>query len=203
MKKILLMTSLILTFAFSINSCVTINIYFPAAAVEKAADKIVEEVWGNKEVQPEKHKDKSEPQSLFYKGISLVMSALGPGEAFAQEADINITTPAIRALKDAIKKRAGSIKPYLDRGNAGISNDGLFVIRSRKGLNLKDKADLTRLINAENKDREDLYNEIARANNFPGDKISEIGRIFAKSWIKQAKKGWWVQAPDGQWSKKQ
>lgn len=26
-------------------ACVTINIYFPAAAVEKAADRIIEEVW--------------------------------------------------------------------------------------------------------------------------------------------------------------
>lgn len=26
-------------------SCVTINIYFPAAAAEKAADRIIEEVW--------------------------------------------------------------------------------------------------------------------------------------------------------------
>ncbi|SES65480.1 hypothetical protein SAMN05216412_101112 [Nitrosospira multiformis] len=27
------------------TACVTINIYFPAAAAEKAADKIIEEVW--------------------------------------------------------------------------------------------------------------------------------------------------------------
>ena len=27
-------------------SCVTINIYFPAAAAEKAADRIIEDVWG-------------------------------------------------------------------------------------------------------------------------------------------------------------
>lgn len=26
-------------------ACVTINIYFPAAAAEKAADKIIDEVW--------------------------------------------------------------------------------------------------------------------------------------------------------------
>ena len=26
-------------------SCVTINIYFPAAAAEKAADRIIEDVW--------------------------------------------------------------------------------------------------------------------------------------------------------------
>ncbi|NLF53004.1 MAG: hypothetical protein GX576_01115 [Thauera phenolivorans] len=27
------------------TACVTINIYFPAAAAEKAADRIIEEVW--------------------------------------------------------------------------------------------------------------------------------------------------------------
>ncbi len=31
--------------AGTIPACVTINIYFPAAAAEKAADKIIEEVW--------------------------------------------------------------------------------------------------------------------------------------------------------------
>ena len=31
--------------AFALSACVTINIYFPAAAAEKAADKIIEEVW--------------------------------------------------------------------------------------------------------------------------------------------------------------
>ena len=31
--------------AFALSGCVTINIYFPAAAAEKAADKIIEEVW--------------------------------------------------------------------------------------------------------------------------------------------------------------
>jgi hypothetical protein len=31
--------------AMALSACVTINIYFPAAAAEKAADKIIEEVW--------------------------------------------------------------------------------------------------------------------------------------------------------------
>ena len=35
-----------------IEGCVTINIYFPAAAAEKAADKIIDEVWQLK--NPEK-----------------------------------------------------------------------------------------------------------------------------------------------------
>ena len=29
----------------TLAACVTINIYFPAAAAEKAADKIIDEVW--------------------------------------------------------------------------------------------------------------------------------------------------------------
>ena len=31
--------------ALLLQGCVTINIYFPAAAAEKAADKIIDEVW--------------------------------------------------------------------------------------------------------------------------------------------------------------
>ncbi|MBC7944052.1 MAG: hypothetical protein H7X91_02025 [Burkholderiales bacterium] len=31
--------------ALLLAACVTINIYFPAAAAEKAADKIIDEVW--------------------------------------------------------------------------------------------------------------------------------------------------------------
>ena len=37
-----------LLMAFLVNSCVTVNIYFPAAAVERAADEIVKETWGGR-----------------------------------------------------------------------------------------------------------------------------------------------------------
>jgi hypothetical protein len=35
----------------ALPACVTINIYFPAAAAEKAADKIIDEVWQLNEKQ--------------------------------------------------------------------------------------------------------------------------------------------------------
>ena len=35
-----------------LQGCVTINIYFPAAAAEKAADKIIDEVWQLKNADP-------------------------------------------------------------------------------------------------------------------------------------------------------
>lgn len=34
-----------LAMLLGVAGCVTINIYFPAAAAEKAADKIIDEVW--------------------------------------------------------------------------------------------------------------------------------------------------------------
>ncbi|APR04905.1 hypothetical protein [Thauera chlorobenzoica] len=34
-----------LVVALGLAGCVTINIYFPAAAAEKAADRIIDEVW--------------------------------------------------------------------------------------------------------------------------------------------------------------
>ena len=43
MKSTLLAAALLLGGATA--GCVTINIYFPAAAAEKAADKIIDEVW--------------------------------------------------------------------------------------------------------------------------------------------------------------
>jgi hypothetical protein len=47
----------ILLAVLPLAACVTINIYFPAAAAEKAADKIIDEVWqlqqdGQKKVEP-------------------------------------------------------------------------------------------------------------------------------------------------------
>lgn len=42
---------------FSLAACVTINIYFPAAATEKAADKIIDEVWQ----VPQSEQKKMEP----------------------------------------------------------------------------------------------------------------------------------------------
>ena len=196
--------SLLMTLVFFMTSCVTINIYFPAAAVEKAADRIVDEVWGDESTNPKKEEeqDKIGPQSRIKDSIWFVIRTLGPREAFAQEADINVTTPAIRALTDSIQARADSIKSFMDSGNVGISNDGLLVIRSAEGLNLKDKARLTRLIEAENNDRNALYAEITKANNFSPDKVSDVQKIFAGSWTKKARGGWWVQEADGTWHQK-
>ena len=122
--------------------------------------------------------------------------------AQAQEADINVSNPGIRALKDSIKARSAAIMPFMDRGNIGIAQDGLLAIRSTEGLNLKERAETQQLVDAENRDRENLYAEIAKANGFQKESIAKIKTIFAKSWLDQARPGWWIQDGPGNWKKK-
>jgi uncharacterized protein len=177
-------------------ACVTVNIYFPAAAVERAADQIVKETWG----EPGKTPPKPESRAVE---VPFRITSLGfVGEAQAQEADINISNPAIRAVKASIKARSDVIKPFMDRGNIGIGQDGLLVIRSTDGLNLKERAEVKQLIDAENRDRDTLYAEIAKANNISPESIPKIKAIFAKSWIEQARPGWWIQDGQGNWKRK-
>jgi uncharacterized protein len=183
---------------FLANSCVTVNIYFPAAAVERAADEIVKETWGGRvESAP-----KEQPRSLLPTATWKIVAVSFISEAFAQEADINVSNPAIRALKDSIKNRSGSIKPFMDRGNVGITKDGLLTVRTTEGLNLKERAEVQQLVDAENRDRESLYLEIAKANNFPPESVAKIKSIFARSWAEQAQPGWWIQDAQGNWKKK-
>lgn len=44
-QRSLVMAGGIACLAITLSACVTINIYFPAAAAEKAADKVIDEVW--------------------------------------------------------------------------------------------------------------------------------------------------------------
>jgi uncharacterized protein YdbL (DUF1318 family) len=193
LKRILVLT------AFFVSACVTVNIYFPAAAVERAADQIVKETWGG---AGEPVKASPKPQS-FNRFLPARFALLGfVGEAHAQEADINVSNPAIRALKDSIRERSNAIKPFMDRGNIGLAQDGLLTIHSADGLNLKERAETKQLVDAENRDRENLYSEIAKANNISKDSIPRVKTIFAKSWLDQARPGWWIQDAQGNWKKK-
>src|SRR6266550_5423271 len=180
---------------FLLSACVTVNIYFPAAAVERAADQIVKETWGG----PAEPVKKEQPRSNLIRPATAAAIFRFVDEAHAQKADINVSNPAIRALKDSIKNRSNSIKPFMDRGNVGIAKDGLLTVRTIEGLDLKERALVQQLVDAENRDRESLYLEIAKANNFAKESVPKIKSIFAKRWAEQAQSAWWIQDEQGNW----
>jgi uncharacterized protein YdbL (DUF1318 family) len=100
-----------------------------------------------------------------------------------------------------MKERSGQLFPFLDTGHVGIGLDGLLKIRTTEGLGLKPRAEVQRLVEAENQDRRRLYLEIARANGFP-DKVDEVREIFADSWRNKAAKGWYLEQERGDWKQR-
>lgn len=181
----------LIVLTLTLLGCITVNVYFPAPEVRQAAEEIVEETWGG---PPD-----AAPPTAPGPSSSLLDLLVAP--AWAAEVDINVSTAAIRTLKDQMKARAEQLKPHLAAGRVGIAQDGMLVVRNTDGLTLKDQATLRRLVEAENGDRQALYREIARANKFGDDQIPQIQRIFAETWIQKADPGWWVQQ-GGQWRKK-
>ena len=173
-------------------ACITVNIYFPEATVKQAAAEIVDEI------------RKTEEAKKAPDGLAMVPTpgpfALVPA-AYAQEAT-SVSTPAIRALKESMKARFASLKPYFDAGNVGEANKGTLEVRDETGLNLQAKAALRNLVKDENGDRAKLYAEVAKALGIEASQVERIQKIFAAEWAKTAAAGWWVQGENGAWAKK-
>ncbi len=176
-------------------SCITVNIYFPEATVRTAAEEIVQEI---------RKKDGQDNAGLEAVGVP----ARGPAAPFslvpaawAQE-ETTVSNPAIRALKESLKNRFASLKPFFDGGNVGETNKGLVEVRDEAALGLKERAALRSLVKDENADRSKLYAEVAKALNIAASEIDRVQKIFAESWIKSAEPGWWVQNENGEWVKK-
>ena len=200
MKK--LNTALILCAILIVGACVTINVYFPAAAAEKAAEKFVGDVLG----EPQKDGYLFEPLDLD--GKTLLLAASGVVMDFfvpsaeAQQASIDINTPQINAIKERMAQRQrDSLNAFFDAGAIGFSNDGLITIRDRAAVPLSDRRNLEGLVTDENRDRAAVYREIAVANGHP-EWESDVQQTFAREWVSKARKGWYYQDASGAWLQK-
>jgi uncharacterized protein YdbL (DUF1318 family) len=186
-----------------IAGCITVNIYFPAAKVEKTAEKIVDEVYQERKEPPQqeqKEKPRSSNERGLFAGLAL-LARFGPDAAFAEEAT-TVSNAAIRALKDQIAQRHRELLPFYQQGQVGITKDGFLEVRSTGGLGLPQVAALKRLVDADNAARRQLYEEVGKALNLKPEQISQVRQIFAKQWRDKAQPGWSVQADDGAWGRK-
>ena len=176
MKQKLLWSTILCMVVF-VFACVTVNIYFPAEKVETMAGEIVDEIRGQ---------EGAEGQSFLMNTPSLVQSALlllSPSNAWAQDAT-TVSNATIRGLKEKMKTRYAQLKPYYQKGMLQEGDDGYISIQQADELGLKEKRDLKALVDAENKDRETLYAEVARALVIDSSQINKVAEIFAKEWQK-------------------
>jgi uncharacterized protein YdbL (DUF1318 family) len=192
-------TAGIATLCLALAACVTINVYFPAAAAEKAADRIIEDIWGPGQ-QPKPAGN--EQSSVGHAAGDILLAALDfVIPAAHAQADIDISSPAIRALTASMKGRAGQLEPFFGSGAIGLTPDGLVEVRDANAVPLADRNKLRKLVADDNADRNSLYREIASANGHP-EWEADIRSTFAERWIANARAGWHYKSKSGDWTKK-
>ena len=187
--------------ALALTACVTINIYFPAAAAEEAARTIVRDVLKSEQTEPaatpegdkQSHREQA---NLMLLAFGLMLESLVP-PVHAAEADIDINTPGIRAIRSSMQRRQARLAPFYRSGAIGFDSKGSVKVRDLSAASLKDRNRLKKLVADENADRTRLYREIARANGHP-EWEPKVRATFAKVWVQEALPGYWYQS-GGRW----
>lgn len=181
------------------SGCVTINVYFPEAQAEEAADQFIGGVWGEESAQATEEETvppEENPQSARAGLLDFFFPA-----AHAQS-DITMSTPAIESIQQRMKERFDTqLRQYYESGAIGLTNDALVAVRDLSAVPLSERNKVNQVVAAENADRRAVYREVAVANNHPEweDRIREI---FARKWIEEARSGWWYQNDSGDWVQK-
>ncbi len=189
---------LIIGLTMTLAACVTINVYFPEAAAEQAADRFIQDVLGEEETAPSN--DPELPTTGPATGFQI--TDLFMSRAWAQSPNIDVNTPQIQAIKQRMAERhQAHLAGWFEAGAIGLSNDGMVEIRDRSAIGLAERRNLERVVTEENADRRAVYREIAVANGQPGWE-DEIRQTFARRWIANARPGWMYQQDDGSWARK-
>lgn len=189
--------------AIMLSACVTINIYFPAAAAEEAARTIVRDVLQS---EPSAPPPGEQPQSWRRSPPGLLIAAGRVFEwlvppAHAAQADININTPAIRAIRASMQQRQAQLAAYYRSGAIGFDSNGNVAVRDIGAVPLAERNRVKKLVADENGDRARLYGEIARANGHP-EWEGDVRATFAKVWQEEAPRGYWYRSAGGAWQQR-
>ena len=181
-------------------ACVTINVYFPEAAAEEAADRFIENVIGPEDAAATGDQA-SRPQAGNWLMRLNPLDLLFPA-AHAQNVNIDINTPQIRAIQRRMEERFQStLSAYFNSGAVGLTNDALVEIRDLGAVPLAERNQLKAAVTEENNDRRAVYREIAVANGHP-EWEDQIRGTFASRWIANARPGWYYQNSSGAWVQK-
>jgi len=192
-------------------ACITINVYFPEAAVKELSQQIEDEVQktaageatpiADPTPTPVAQSDGGGSESL----LSYILS-LGATTAYAAQDQVaapEITNPAIRKIIDSRAARLDAINDLKAKGVIGESNQALLVIRNLDAIQgLKERADAQKLVKDENADREQLFKEIAAAKNVDLAQLPQIQATYAETLREMAHPDDWIQLPDESWVQK-
>ncbi|OOC11084.1 YdbL family protein [Thioalkalivibrio halophilus] len=194
-----------------VAGCVTINIYFPAAAAEDAARAIVRDALQFHDIEelrepesvPEMDGGSSDAGDAAGGRSTPLLARLLEGliaPAAASDPDLQVETPAVNRIRASMRERAPQLAPHFRSGAIGFGAEGDVAIRDLSEVPLRERSEVQRLVSEENSDRSSLYREIARANDRP-DWEARIRETFARVWVEEAPTGYWYRS-GGEWRQK-
>lgn len=192
----------LVSLAATLVACVTINVYFPAAAAERAADRIIDDVWGA--ARPERPPE-TPPESSGNGGdaspATMLLDFFIPPAAAQARPDLDVSSPEIRRITAAMEARHTQLLPHYESGAVGLTGNGDVTVRDAAQVPLAQRNAVRGLVNEENAERAALYRQIAVANDQPQWE-GEIRSVFAQRWVARARSGWWYQDEGGNWVQK-
>ena len=206
MKKRITILAGILFFILISCMVITVNIYFPEKEVKEAFKALEKEL-----MTPEGENLKPKPDvkpgsSIRFEWVT---------SAYAQEPGLSEKiAEMVKRMPDVVNAykemgaRIADIDKLRENGAVGEGNGGVLLVRDEKLLS----PDQKRLIAAENENRKTVINGMAKAiiriNRAPENDqnlrqvMPQAVEQFASIRRDSAKKGWWIQSPDGNWSRK-
>lgn len=187
---------------FVCASCVslTVNINFPAAQIEEAAENIEDAVRSGEGSSGLSSLDFTVDRPAF-----TIAFDFGGKSVYAADVDLSVQTPEIKKIVDSRAKRyKKELEPILDKGTLGEGMDGFVAIINPKDHDLKTLASLNKLAKAENADRLAMYTAILKANSLDADKdsLKKVQELFFQAIFKKMKVGHHYQKDKDTWLQK-
>ena len=193
-------TGAILALVLAVAGCVTINVYFPEAAAQKAADQFIGNVLEDTQAPPKQPAPATDKSSV--QPSASVLDLLIPAAYAADTPDIRVQTATTQAIGERMKARLrGGLKALLDSGAVGLAAGGDLAVRDANAIALAQRAQASAWVAEDNRDRAALYREVANANGHP-EWEAQVRATFARGWIERAPVGWYYRDAAGQWHKK-
>jgi uncharacterized protein YdbL (DUF1318 family) len=179
------------TLALALAACVpvTVNVTFPQEKLESAARQI-EDTSGQSASVPSRPPPAPQPRTPSAGGTRSVDVASTPR--------LNERSPEVVKVTEARRARRPALREWKSRGCIGETNQGLLTARPGEGCG----AEVADLINAENADRQVIYDAFMKENNIPASDSPRVRSAFAKARLERARPNDWIQLENGQWTRK-
>ena len=187
---------------------ITVNIYFPEKDVREAYKELEKELMtpGGQGKEPKtKPEGKPEGSSRFELIASAQAQETGMADNIAQI--VRKMPEVVSAYRD-MGARLGDIDRLRDSGAVGEGNNGMLAVRDDKLMT----PEARNLLAAENENRRTVMNGMARAiirinraqeNDLNRKQVlPQAIEQFAGLRRDSARKGWWIQDPNGNWGRK-